>query len=44
MQRTNEYGSNLTKDNMNSNHNLIGKFIEIIVFEHVPFILLLCAN
>ena len=31
-------------DNMNSNHSLIEKNTEIIVFEHLLFILQLSAN
>ena len=32
------------RDNKNSNHSVIEKNAEIIVFEHLRFILLLSAN
>ena len=44
IQHTNGYGSNLQRDNKSSNHNLIDKNTEIIVFEPLHFILQLSAN
>ena len=40
----NGYGSNLQRDNKNSNHSVIEKNTETFVFEHLYIIVLLSQN